>query len=97
MQFVSRKRRLIGPVSGLGKCLYSGEGNLNIWGEAEKMAVLKRFIFLCTSVETEDSELFEKTKKEALKKSLNPCGFLLHPGFGYASLAPVSQTVIACK
>jgi hypothetical protein len=48
-------------------------------------------------VKTEDSELFEKPKIEPLKKSLNPCGFLLHPWSGYASLAPVSQTVIACK
>jgi hypothetical protein len=38
-----------------------------------------------------------KSKKQASEKKILPCGILLHPGSAYASLAPVSQTVTACK
>ncbi len=39
----------------------------------------------------------KKLKNQAAGKKILPCGILLHPGSAYASLAPVSQTVTACK
>jgi hypothetical protein len=50
-----------------------------------------------TSLKVQNSRAVKKSKKQAAEKNILPCGILLHPGSGYASLAPVSQTVIACK
>jgi len=44
-----------------------------------------------------NSIVVKMLEKELVEKKILPCGILLHPGSGYASLAPVSQTVIACK
>jgi hypothetical protein len=45
----------------------------------------------------QNSQAMKKSKKQATEKNFLPCGILLHTGSGYASLAPVSQTVTACK
>ena len=45
----------------------------------------------------QNSQAMKKSKKQATEKNFLPCGILLHTGSGYASLAPVSQTVIACN
>jgi hypothetical protein len=65
--------------------------------KSKKITVLKQFIVPALSKKARNSRVAKKLKKQLAEKILRPCGILLHPGSAYASLAPVSQTVTACK
>jgi hypothetical protein len=58
---------------------------------------LKQFTALAIFQKVRNSRDMKKLKNQAVEKNFLPCGILLHPGSAYASLAPVSQTVTACK